>query len=202
MIHTSVAKRVFLFSLLAACTVFLLQAPAYAAYMDCLTKARNREISWNAAWGRDRRDNNMVYRIVSVSERNDILSASRSVTLQLRSSNSRVYMKQRQLVVDAEDRARAVCDRLLKQTRTLVFPKGPDVEPEDTGPVEAADNERLPFILHTTDGWVRGDPPAGAELDVCRVLQRRFSCTQNEKRKFRGSLKTLEEELKYQASFD
>jgi hypothetical protein len=176
---------------------------AHAAYMDCLTKARNRELSWNAAWGQDRRDNNAIYKITSISERNDIFSASRSVTLQLKSSNSSVFMKQRQLVVDAEDRARAVCDRLIKPTRLLVFPKGPDKEPENnSSQIEPVESEDLPFIMHTTDGWVRANPPSGAQLDVCRVLQRRFSCLQKDKRKYRENLKTLEEELKYQVSFD
>jgi len=53
----------------------------------------------------------------------------------------------------------------------------------------------LPFIKHTSKGWVLADPVAKESLEVCEVLERQYHCLESEKRKFGRDLKALEAEL-------
>lgn len=56
----------------------------------------------------------------------------------------------------------------------------------------------LPFIRHTSSGWVRSDPVSSnpeETLAECRVLNRQFSCLTREKHLYEPELRILEHNL-------
>lgn len=169
---------------------------AQAAYMDCLEKAKGRTIVWDSSWDSDNRDNGTRYKITDVSIYNRL--PDRSVTLTMRAEGSHAR-RNRSYKVVTEEKARAFCEHLVEEVRTLRLP---DMSPIDVAPTEetpAGDPsaEGLPFIRFSGKGWVRDFAPTGASLVACRVLDTRFSCLRQEKERYGATLRELEEELRW-----
>ena len=166
---------------------FLLAAPAdsnAASNLDCIAGAKGKKIRWNASWEKDRSDDNVEYRVTDVSDVDRI--PTRRITLELKAQSSATN-KFRTAVIDTEDRARALCNRIVADSSPLRFPDQ-----------AANDLESLPFVRFTKDGWVRAETDNTIPLALCRVGELRFSCPEADRQRFGGSLKTLEESLRAQ----
>ncbi len=154
-------------------------------YLDCIAHAKGQKVRWNQFWDNDKRDNDVVYKINFVSEIDKI--PLREITLDLHADGGAARTVRR-LVVSTEEKARAVCERLVQEQRVLHFP--------ESG--QSDDPSQLPFIQVSRDGWVRGDPEPGVQLTICKVGEQRFSCSESDRAKFGALLKTLEEDLRAQ----
>ena len=155
-----------------------------ASNLDCIASSKGRKLLWNSAWEPDKGDNNIEYRIVEVSEIDRI--PTRQVTLELVAIDP-AGISRRRAVIATEDKARAICERLVDDKTLLRFP----------GQLQA-DAETLPFIKYTKDGWVRADRDPKVSVGVCRIGELRFACNESDRQRFGSTLKSLEEELKSQ----
>jgi hypothetical protein len=175
--------------------VLLLFFPAIsqAAYMDCMEKSKGKKLVWDSGWESDNSDNGTHYEITDVSIYNRL--PDRSVTLTLRAIGNH-SKKRRVFKVTTEEKARAFCERLVREERKLSLPHVTDSTDQAS---ESLNSElsALPFIRFSTDGWVRDNPPRGAALEVCRVLKERFSCLRDEKNRYGSSLTELEAQLRW-----
>ncbi len=170
---------------LAAFFLVALPCPAGAASnLDCIAAAKGRKILWNSSWSTDKSDNNVEYKVVNVTEIDRI--PTRQVTLDLVASGS-ARQSNRKAVIATEDRARALCERIVEEKALLRFPN--QVE---------SDIESLPFIKFTKDGWARAPIEPGSALALCRVGELRFSCPESDRDRFGANLRALEEELRAQ----
>lgn len=163
----------------------VLPQAAHAAFLDCVAHAKGQRVRWNQFWDSDKLDNDVVYKIVRISEIDKI--PLREITLDLNAENG-AGRSTRRLVITTEEKARAFCERLVQEQHVLRFPDQSQSE----------DPSELPFITVARDGWVRGDPPAGAALAICKVGEMRFSCTEADKARFGTLLKNLEDDLRAQ----
>lgn len=163
----------------------LLPVQSYAASnLDCIAASKGRKIRWNASWEKDRLDDNVEYRVTDLSEFDKI--PTRKITLELK-AESPASQKYRTTIVDTEDRARALCNRIITEVAPLRFP-------DQVG----NDLESLPFIRFTKDGWVRAETDTSVPLSLCRVGELRFSCPEADRQRFSSALKVLEDDLRAQ----
>ncbi len=165
------------------CCFAIFTSNASAANLDCAAKSQGLKVRWNHFWEADKSDNDIIYIVKSVTEIDRI--PLREITMELKSDGP-ASQSSRRLVISTEEKARAFCERIVKERRILKFP--------EYGAAE--DLESLPFIRITKEGWYRADRPRDAELTVCRVGQTKFSCPASDLDRFGNSLKTLEEELR------
>lgn len=179
-----------IFALLLVCL-----APTSAlanSYLKCLEGSKGRILLWDSRWAPDGKDMGATYDISSVRVINKI--PERLVQLEL-SARDKGPRKNRTLVVETEERARPVCDRLTEERAVLRLPGQKGGIPNE--PPELS----LPFIKYTKDGWVRAKRPARVyDVGVCRVHQREFSCHSEEKERFGIMLKSVEEEIRWSGS--
>ncbi|MFN8392323.1 MAG: hypothetical protein U0136_18665 [Bdellovibrionota bacterium] len=172
------------FALTVLMTLVAVKDTSAASNLDCVADAQGRTLRWNSSWDKDRSDNGIQYKIVSVTQIDRI--PTRKITLELKALEPASHSV-RTAVVDYEDKARAFCSNIVVENKELVFPGS-----------NSADLSTLPFIRFTRYGWVRDDPEPNTQLGVCPVGNIRFSCPEGDRLRFGGSLKTLEEELNAQ----
>ena len=180
-------------SALLFAAMFFISAEANAAYMDCMEKSRGREIIWDSSWTKDNKDNGTRYKITNVEIHDRIPNRWVRLTMRAVSRHSR---KRRVYTIETEEKARAFCERLVREISRPKYPIGDPIAEETP---EAADESAagLPFIRFSSVGWVRAEPPTGKPLAVCRVLKTKFACLETEKQRFGASLRELEESLRW-----
>src|SRR5262245_10957553 len=93
---------------------------AQAAYMDCLEKSQGQVVEWRDSWSTPAIDDGQQYRILTVAIRDKI--PDRSVTLEL-SAVGPAKVNRRTLVVTTEEKARVVCESLVKQETIFRLPE-------------------------------------------------------------------------------
>lgn len=157
--------------------------PALAgSNLDCVANAKGMKLRWNSAWVKDNSDNNTEYNVITVSEVDRI--PLREVTLELRATGP-ANKSSRTLVIDVEERARAVCERLFSETPPLrAFRSSENIKYEE-----------LPFIRFTKDGWLRDDFDNTTEVTICQVGKLKFACPKSDRERYFFTLKTLESQL-------
>lgn len=181
----AIRKRFLVCVAVSACCGAAFPASASAVvYLDCISNAKGQRVRWSQYWEPDKSDNDVVYKIATVSEIDKI--PLREITLDLQAEGPAAHSSRR-IVIATEEKARAVCERLVEAQRVLRFP---DVRQDDL--------TLLPFIKFTRDGWMRADRDSEVELVVCRVGDQRYSCPATDHARFSNGLKTLEDELKAQ----
>lgn len=150
--------------------------------LDCVANSKGMKLKWNSAWVKDNSDNNTEYTVTGVTEVDKI--PLREVTLELRATGA-ASRTSRTLVIDVEERARAVCERLFSETPPLrAFRSTDNIKYEE-----------LPFIRFTKDGWLRDDFDNSSELAVCQVGKLKFACPKQDRERYFFTLKTLETQL-------
>lgn len=189
----SVSGSIVLILLLA----LLSSADAFAAsQLKCLEEATGKTLRWDPVWESDCQDRDVEYSVVSVTSQNRM--PDRIVTLELKAAG-KAAKTLRRLTVQAEDTARPICERLANNVRMIdksIFDAPTELARDDKARLQTAGSD-LPFIEYTSDGWVRADPPSNQPLVECRILDRRYSCLEEQKTRFGNALKSIEEEILY-----
>ena len=157
--------------------------------LDCIERSKGQSLKWSSRWATGTEDQDVLYRVKGVRIKNVL--PLRRVTLELRALEL-ASKKKRTLMVETEEKARSVCERLINAQA----PKFPgELSNVFAEPSTVHDK---PFIRYTKDGWVRAKPPRGsARLSICRVHHKEFSCLSEEKTRFGTMLRSVEEEIRW-----
>ena len=205
-------------------TILCISTVAFADTKECLVQSKYEIIRWNKNWGKDKLDNQELYRITNT--RAIEYMGKKVVQLELLALDSTSRVSLRNIAVEDGRIAKQICKsirtgpgdtrRIIKSnvrntisrksrkrfSRIIKTAKDFSVRRPNSSRVSSSalvkkSKKRLkfPYIHHLRTGWIRANPPEYGDFTTCSVLKRKFSCLDKHKQQFGSELRILEREL-------